>query len=104
MTIRREITEFAEEIQRRERENDSRTTRRKTAFQEALDYSIAETRRHYREQVAAMFGVPVTTARKGYDYAVVDDPLEIVIELCGCATYLGRAIRTCGHLYVPAPR
>ena len=76
------------------------TTRRKSAFEE-LSAAII---RRQREREAAIFGVPFTTARKGYDYAVVDDPLEIVIELCGCATYRGRAIRTCGHLYVPAPR
>lgn len=67
----------------------------KTAFQEALDYTMANIKRRQQEQVAAMYGVPFTTARKGYDYAVVDDPLEIVIELCGCASYLGVKVRRC---------
>ncbi|KKK56437.1 hypothetical protein LCGC14_3064520, partial [marine sediment metagenome] len=56
MTIRREITEFAEEIQRRERENDSRTTRRE--FTDLAE----EIMRRQREREAAIFGVPVTTA------------------------------------------
>ena len=75
------------------------TTKRKGAFQETpLEYIIAEvTRRQRAREDAIFYGQPITTARKGYDYAVVDDQREIVVEECGCATYLGRAIRRCGE-------
>jgi hypothetical protein len=55
--------------------------------------------RHRRETEAMFFGPQpagiFTTAQKHVDYGVVDDPLEILVETCGCMVYLARRIRTC---------